>query len=292
MFLDTELIINPDGSIYHLCLKPHQIADTVITVGDPDRVAEVSKHFDKIEHIVTHREFVTHTGYLKNKRLSVISTGIGTDNIDIVLNELDALVNIDFRTRTLKEKLTSLQIIRIGTSGALQKDIAVDTLVISEFALAIDGLMCFYDFKISKKENKTLSDLQDYARRSDLNFPLPIQIFEGSERLIATINSDKIFTSGITATCTGFYAPQGRTLRAMSQNIDYLNKLSEFRTSDNLRITNLEMETSGIYGLSKVLGHQAVSCNAILANRMTGEFSANPNAVVENLIALVLNRIT
>ena len=296
MFQDTELILHPDGSIYHLRLLPSQIATTIITVGDPQRVHDVSKHFDKIDEIVTHREFVTHTGFLNKKHLTVLSTGIGTDNIDIVLNELDALVNNDFQTRMPKANLTRLQLFRIGTSGALQADIDVDSFLLSEYALGLDGLMNFYDYTPSEQEDKIGTDLEKYIKGINLQLPIEKRIFAADETLFTKMNENSAFGTGITATCTGFYAPQGRTLRAKSVMENYLQLLSNFRTNFqshfDTRITNFEMETAGIYGLARVLGHQAISCNAILANRITGRFSQQPQKTVQQLIELVLEKLT
>ena len=285
-FLESELIINPDNSIYHLHLQPHQIAETIITVGDPSRVEEVSKHFDSIEHKVAYREFVTHTGYLNNKRLTVISTGIGTDNIDIVLTELDALVNIDFATRETKKDLTALKIIRVGTSGAVQENIPIDSLLISEMAIGMDGLMSFYAEKNSIQETIFLEAFSQYMRPH----------FKGIAPYIATANEElvKLFESecikGTTITATGFYAPQGRLLRAKSDFPNFIEIISGFK-HPHVKITNLEMETAGIYGLGGLLGHQCISINAILANRITHEFSKNPQTIVDNMIEMMLEKI-
>ncbi|MDA8972471.1 nucleoside phosphorylase [bacterium] len=287
-FPPSELIINPDGSIYHLNLKPEQIAKNIITVGDPDRVGEVSKYFDSIECKIQKREFVTHTGELNGTRISVISTGIGTDNIDIVLNELDALANIDFETRIEKEEHTSLNIIRIGTSGSMQKDIAVNTLLISEYGIGIDGLLHFYDYKNNADEHMTFLHFMETAG-SEINFPIRPYIASASKKLIDTLGQN--FLKGITLTCPGFYAPQGRVLRndiAVPNLIENLRKFNH----NNLQCTNFEMETAGIYGLSNVFGHQAISFNAILANRITNEFSTNPKIIIEKLIKTVLNRVS
>ena len=287
-FPPSELIINPDGSIYHLNLKPEQIAKNIITVGDPDRVGEVSKYFDSIECKIQKREFVTHTGELNGTRISVISTGIGTDNIDIVLNELDALANIDFETRIEKEEHTSLNIIRIGTSGSMQKDIAVNTLLISEYGIGIDGLLHFYDYKNNADEHMTFLHFMETAG-SEINFQIRPYIASASKKLIDTLGQN--FLKGITLTCPGFYAPQGRVLRndiAVPNLIENLRKFNH----NNLQCTNFEMETAGIYGLSNVFGHQAISFNAILANRITNEFSTNPKIIIEKLIKTVLNRVS
>lgn len=286
-FKESELILNEDGSIYHLNLLPEQIADTVITVGDPDRVDQVSSFFDKIELEVHKREFKTHTGFYNNKRISVISTGIGTDNIDIVLNELDALVNINFNTRQVKEELKSLNIIRIGTSGAIQSDISIDSFIASEFAIAFDNLLPFY--------NSAHINESDFANalikhtQWDINKALPY-VVKGDSKLL-NMFSNALNTHGVTATNVGFYGPQGRQLRIPVNDPELNDKLTNFSYNDK-RITNLEMETSGIYGLAKLLGHKAISLNAILANRVTKEFSNTPNKTINNLIELTLKIIS
>jgi len=287
-FPPSELIINPDGSIYHLNLRPEQLARDIITVGDQDRVGEVSKHFDRIDTKVQKREFTTHTGELNGKRLTVISTGIGTDNIDIVLNELDALANIDFETRREKEKLTSLNFIRIGTSGAMQEDIPVDSFLVSKFGIGIDGLLHFYEYQNNADEHMTFLNFMESVGR-EINFPIRPYIASAGENLLEKLASD--FLKGITVTCPGFYAPQGRILRGNLSVNALLQNLSSFN-NNGLRCTNFEMETAGIYGLANALGHQAISFNAILANRISNEFSKTPKETVEKLIVSVLDRIT
>jgi len=257
----SELILNPKGSIYHLNLHPEQIAQTIITVGDPERVGEVSKYFDKLTEKVERREFVTHTGELAGKRLSVISTGIGTDNIDIVLNELDALVNIDLQKRTSKKQHTSLNIIRIGTSGSMQKDLDVDEFLFSSHALGLDGLGIFYDLENAEKTSKDLEDA---------GLKIPAYQAKGSEALIKKLAGN--YRTGTTVTCAGFYAPQGRALRLKPTFEHIIQQLSKVNLPNLAPCTNFEMETAGIYLLSKLLGHQAVSCNAILANRIYNTF--------------------
>ncbi|MCB0540529.1 MAG: nucleoside phosphorylase, partial [Bacteroidetes bacterium] len=251
----SELILNDDGSIYHLHLLPEQIADTIITVGDPDRVEKVSKYFDKIEHKIQKREFVTHTGYIGNKRLTVISTGIGTDNIDIVINELDALVNIDLHTRQIKKDKKSLNIIRIGTSGTLQGEIDVDSIVLSSFGLGLDGLMNFYVSHNSDEEEEILLKIN-----KAVELPIKPCIAKGSEFLLNQIKTDSTYT-GITISATGFYGPQGRTLRMQPKVANFIDELAQLKFDNNERITNLEMETSAIYGMGKVLGHHCLSVN-------------------------------
>jgi uridine phosphorylase len=276
---ESELIINQRGAIYHLNLRPEELADSVITVGDPGRVKEVSKHFDRIEHSFQHREFITHTGYIGKKRLSVISTGIGPDNIDIVLNELDALVNIDFESRQIKENLTSLRIIRVGTSGALQSDIPVDRFVASTHGIGMDNLMHFYREKHNEEEKQILHSFVTQTQlHNHLSYPY---IFGGSASLLKMFTKDVFH--GVTITCPGFYGPQGRVLR-LGLALPHLNDaLTDFRFG-NHRITNFEMETAAIYGLGKSLGHQCLSLSAIVANRVSRTFSKNGDAAVENLI--------
>jgi uridine phosphorylase len=283
---ESELIINPDGSIYHLKLLPTDIAPTIITVGDPDRVAAVSKHFDCIAIKKQKREFNTHTGTYKGKRITVISTGIGTDNIDIVLNELDALVNIDFKTREIKKKLTSLHIVRIGTSGAIQSNVPINSFLISELAVGFDSLLHFYESQhiqdtamsqaIMKQTNWLSQKSEPYVVAAH---PELLNRFKSSETVL-----------GFTATNVGFYGPQGRVLRLATQDNFLMNALTDFE-SHGRKITNLEMETAGIYGLASLLGHKALSLNAILANRATGAFSETPTETVDRLITYTLNRL-
>ncbi|WP_375239785.1 nucleoside phosphorylase [Aurantibacter sp.] len=283
---ESELIINPDGSIYHLNLLPKDIADTIITVGDPDRVASVSKHFDTIEVKKHKREFNTHTGTFKGKRITVISTGIGTDNIDIVFNELDALVNINFKTREIKKELTSLNIIRIGTSGSIQEDIPINSFLISDLAVGFDSLLHFYDsekFQDLEVSKALMKQCNWFSKKSE---PYVVKADKG---LVDLLSSDKT-VNGFTATNVGFYGPQGRILRLQTQDNNLNDKLSQF-DFNGLRITNLEMETAGIYGLAALLGHKSISLNAILANRATGKFSKNPTGIVEDLIKYTLDKL-
>lgn len=282
---ETDLILNPDGSVYHLNLLPEDIAPTIITVGDPDRVSEVSKYFDSVELKKGKREFITHTGYLGNKRISVVSTGIGTDNIDIVLNELDALVNIDLSSRKVKEQLSSLEIIRIGTSGAIQPDIPIDTILVSEYALGLDALMLYYNYPYSGDEQGLLTEL---IKQQPQLAPLNPYFTAAGSKVLDRVGKGLI--RGITVTAPGFYAPQGRTVRYQAQVPDLITKLNSFK-HQQAEITNLEMETAGIYALARILGHQALSINAILASRVKLEFSKNPQKVVDEAIKLVLDRI-
>jgi uridine phosphorylase len=276
---ESELIINPRGAIYHLDLRPEEIAGTVITVGDPDRVKEVSKHFDSIEVKRQHREFVSHTGLVGKKRLTVLSSGIGPDNIDIVINELDALVNIDFETREIKKELRSINIIRIGTSGSLQADIPVDSFVASTHGLGVDNLLNFYRMELNDEEQALLHSFVTQTQvHGQIGNPY---ISSGAGSLIKHFVKD--FLQGITVTCPGFYGPQGRILRLGIKNPDFVNRLTDFRFGQH-RITNFEMETSAIYGLGKLLGHHCLAVNAIVANRVQKEFSKDGKATVENLI--------
>lgn len=284
---ESELIINPDGSIYHLQVKPHELADTIITVGDPHRVESVSRYFDSIQHKCEHREFVTHTGFLNNKRISVISTGIGTDNIDIVFNELDALVNIDFATRTIKDELTQLDIIRVGTSGSVQEDLDVDTILISEAALGMDGLLNFYSHENTIQETVYLEAFKSHIRPYIKN--ASPYITSAGQSLLQKFESH--YPKGTTITANGFYAPQGRALRLNREFPGFIEHISAFRHK-HFRITNLEMETAGIYGLGGLLGHNCLSVNAILANRVKHKFSDNPTAIVTKMIEETLELIT
>nr|MBC7611722.1 nucleoside phosphorylase [Pseudopedobacter sp.] len=281
---EADLIINPDGSIYHLNIKPEDVADTVITVGDPDRVGEVSKYFDSIELKKGKREFHTHTGYIGKKRLTVLSTGIGTDNIDIVFNELDALVNIDFDTRTIKSVLKSLNIIRIGTSGSIREDIPIGSILASTHGLGLDALMSYYDTDISIEDRFLLQKIT--AHLPTLK-SIPY-LTSGSNKLLEQIGFD--MPKGITATAPGFYAPQGRIMRAKNLIPNWIESLSSFELNHQ-KITNLEMETAGIYALANALGHQALSINAILAQRIKLEFAKNPDQIVDKMIKTVLERI-
>lgn len=282
---EADLIINPDGSIYHLNLLPEDIAETVITVGDPDRVAEVSKYFDRIEVRKGKREFITNTGYLGSKRITVISTGIGTDNIDIVMNELDALVNIDFKTRLPNKSLKSLNIIRIGTSGAIQEDLPMGTILVSEFGLGLDALMHYYLHEISGDEHTILDAIKSHLHHLKGISPY---LTAADSVLLEKIGKD--LPRGITVTAPGFYAPQGRELRAKNSIPGLIDLLRSFSSGKN-RITNLEMETAGIYALAKTLGHKALSVNAILASRVRFKFASNPAKIINEAIQLVISRL-
>lgn len=276
---ESELILNSRGAVYHLDVRPEELADTIITVGDPDRVAAVSKHFDKVDVKRQHREFVTHTGYVGQKRISVVSTGIGTDNIDIVFNELDALVNIDFTTRTIKNQLTALKIIRLGTSGSLQASVPVDSYVVSSYGLGLDNLLPWYLFENTQAEKALLSAFgtQVTINPGSANPTL----FSASEALASKFKEG--YYAGITITCPGFYAPQGRALRGQLSHPNLLDQLTAFRDGEHF-ISNFEMETSGIYGMGRILGHDCLSISTIVANRVAKEFSKDSGAAVESMI--------
>jgi uridine phosphorylase len=286
MILPSELILNPDGSVYHLNLLPEHLANDIIFVGDPDRVEKITCFFDTIEFSIQKREFKTQTGFYKNKRITVIATGIGPDNIDIVLNELDALVNIDLKTRTIKPIHTSLNIYRIGTSGAIQPHIPVDSFVLSKIGLGLDNLLRFY--QIETISNPELEKAFVNHTHWDTQKGMPYAI-ACSAVLEKKLESHTVF-KGITATAPGFYGPQGRVLRLKIKDPDLNQKIATFNFQEN-QITNLEMETSAIYGLSALLGHQAVSLSAIIANRSSGIFSINPEKTIETLIAYVLEKM-
>lgn len=286
MIKSSELILNPDGSVYHLNLKPEHIANDIIFVGDQNRVEKITQFFDSIEFSTQKREFKTQTGMYKGRRISVISTGIGPDNIDIVMNELDALVNIDFETRQAKKELVSLNIIRVGTSGSLQADIPVDSMVMSKFGLGLDNMLRSY--LIDNISHPEIEEAFMAQTNWDLKKGKPY-VISCSEKLEKLIESDQIF-KGLTATAGGFYGPQGRVLRLPIQDTELNHKMDSFVFEGN-RITNLEMETAAIYGLSTLLGHQALSLNAIIANRANGTFSEDPYKAVDALITYTLNKL-
>lgn len=284
---ESELIINSRGAIYHLNIRPEELAQTVITVGDPDRVAVVSKYFDKMEAKGQHREFVWATGTIGNKRLTVLSSGIGPDNIDIVLNELDAVANIDFETRTIKEQLTSLHIIRMGTCGSLQADIPVDSFVASTHGLGLDNLLNFYRLEQNDEENQLLQSFITHTQlNSTINHPY---ISSASPSLLKHFVTN--YHRGITVTCPGFYGPQGRILRLGVRSPELINRLTDFRFGQH-RISNFEMETSAIFGLGKLLGHQCLALNAVVANRVQKQFSKDGGTAVENLVKKSLEIIS
>ncbi|MEO6219030.1 MAG: nucleoside phosphorylase [Ginsengibacter sp.] len=284
---ESELIINNRGAIYHLDVKPDEISANIITVGDPARVKEVSKYFDTIEVERYHREFVTHTGYLGRKRISVVSTGIGTDNIDIVLNELDALVNIDFNKRTINKELKQLNIIRIGTSGSLQEYVPVDSFVASTHAIGIDNLMNFYLLENNEQEKQLL---HSFVTQTQLHGRYSQPYISGAAMSLMKHFVDG-FHQGITVTCPGFYGPQGRVLRLGISNPQLNDRFTGFEFGHH-KITNFEMETAGIYGLGRALHHNCLSLSAIVANRIHKNFSADGNAAVEKLINKTLEIIS
>lgn len=279
----SELICNPDGSIYHLALLPGELASTIITVGDQERVGEISKYFDSIELKRSNREFVTHTGILGGKRISVISTGIGTDNIDIVLNEIHCLFNRDLKTgESLKHR--SLQFIRLGTSGTVRTGIEIDSILASQAALGYDGLLHFYKNDLSEQEVNEILDNHPELQA------LPKPYFAQADPDLLDHFKTVYKTKGVTITAPGFYAPQGRSVNSLPKVNNFVNTLGKLEIK-GIPITNLEMETAGIYGLSTLFGHQAISISAILANRITGEFSSNPSKVVERMIKNALEKI-
>jgi len=279
----SELILNPDGSVYHLCLRPENIEATIITVGDPDRVDLVTQHFDSIRFSVQKREFKTTTGTYKGKEITVISTGIGTDNIDIVFNELDALVNIDLETRHVKSTHTSLDIIRIGTTGSIQSAIPVDSFLMSKMAIGLDALLHFYDSKHVQHQEIQKAFVAHMNWLPEKSTPYVVSCDASLSEVFA---SAKV-VPGFTATNVGFYGPQGRVLRLPTSDANMNSKLAQFE-HENQPITNLEMETAGIYGMAKLLGHRAISLNAILANRANGQFSSDPQKIVADLIEYTL----
>jgi uridine phosphorylase len=284
---ESELILNPDGSVYHLHLHPENIADTIIVVGDPGRVKEISKHFDKIEFSVQNREIYTNTGTIGNKRLSVLSTGMGTDNLDIVINELDAVVNIDLARREPKSAHTKLNIIRLGTAGALQADIEPGNFVASTYGMGLDGLLYFYE-KGKSVMDRELSDA--FEKYVSWNEKLPgVYAVPCSQMLMDKLGKDLVH--GITLTAPGFYGPQGRELR-LKLAFPELNHLIESFDYKGNRIANFEMETSALYGLGKMLGHETLTICSIVANRVNRNYAKDYHSDIERLIQLVLGRLT
>ena len=283
-FSPTDLIINPDGSTYHLHIRPDQLPHKIIMVGDPERVPFVSKYFDKIDHKIHKREFVSHLGQYRNQSIGVISSGIGADNVEIVMNELDALVNIDFETRYAKDQKISLELIRIGTSGSIQEDVPVDSFLVSKAAIGFDNLAQFYGFESPNM-------LPNEALKSwcqQINYKLPVYGVKASAKLVKQFSS--ISQQGYTLTAPGFYAPQGRTVRMKSLLPDFLSDVSKTKFEGEI-ITNIEMETAAYYAFAASLGHEMISLNAILANRLTHEFSKNPENQIKQLIELTLDVI-
>jgi uridine phosphorylase len=287
LLAEPDLIINADGSVYHLCMRPENLADTVIVVGDPQRVHEISDHFTGKDHSASNREFISHTGYYKGKRITALSTGIGTDNCDIVMHELDALANFDLKTRIQKPVHRSLSIIRIGTSGSIQPDVPVNSFGLSTHAVGLDNLLHFYkDTPLIIDKEMTEAFAAHAAWPKDLSKPYFIK---GSDRLIDKFRSFAV--AGITATAPGFYGPQGRFLRLPLSDPQMLSKLQSFRYNGN-RIVNFEMETSALYGLGALMGHEMVTICALIANRATGDYNPDHKLVVKDLIKLVLNTIS
>jgi len=284
----SELVLTDDKRIYHLHLKPEEIADTILLVGDPGRVKLISSYFDIVETVVENREFVTHTGVLNGKHLSAVSTGIGTDNIDIVINELDALANIDLDTRMVKTETRKLRFIRMGTSGALHAEIEPGNVIVAQVAGGLDNLMYFYD-GIERINDQELTDsfvsYMNWKPGNSKPYFIPV-----SPSLLALIDRPEYF-KGITLAAPGFYAPQGRSLRLAIHDTNYVDKISAFRSGD-LRINNFEMEGSALYGLSRHLGHDALTVCIALANRITGKFATDYQPYIKKLIENILERVT
>ena len=281
---ETDLVLTPDGSVYHLNLQPKNISDTIIMVGDPGRVYSVSQYFDEVEFEMNKREFITHVGKYKGKRITVISTGIGPDNVEIVFTELDALVNIDLKTREPKTRKKKLKIVRVGTSGALQEDIPVGAHLVSDYGVGLDNLMTFYDFPMDDYEAGLAHDIQ---RKTGLPF-MPY-VVRGSESLRDQIAGNDMI-KGNTVTCPGFYAPQGRVLRLPIRFPNLLEDLNYYNKGE-FWLTNFEMETSSYYAFGKLMGHEVISANAIIANRIKTKFAKDPHKIVDGLIKKVLDRI-
>ncbi|MCB0479231.1 MAG: nucleoside phosphorylase [Crocinitomicaceae bacterium] len=284
MIPESELILNTKGNVYHLDLAPEQIADDVIIVGDPDRVKMVSSFFDSVEFENHNREFFSSTGLFNGKRITVISSGIGTDNIDILLNELDALKNIDLKTREIKSELSSLNIVRIGTSGSLRREIQPGDVVVSSYAIGIDGLLNFYDLDKNDEPNQHLKENLEW--HPEFNRPYMVK---GSQKLIDQLSRG--YQQGITVTANGFYAPQGREIRLKNRKSNFLDALKSY-SYQQIPVTNLEMETSGLYGLSKLLGHEACTVCLILAGRTSHKFQVDYHGKMKDLIQEILIRLT
>lgn len=278
----TDLILK-DGAVYHLGLRPDQLSSKIITVGDPERVEKISRYFDSIEEVVRHREFITHTGHYKGKRISVISTGMGTDNIEILMTELDALVNVDLETRTIHPELKSLEIVRIGTSGSLRAHIPVDTLLASAMGIGIDTLMAFYPYHMPKPDLLLSEALQEH-----FSIPFLPYITYADNELLQRVGEGMV--RGITLTCPGFYAPQGRSVRLQPRQGDLLSQYISFQHGQ-ISLTNFEMETAGYYAMGSLLGHKMLSVNVIVANRVDDVFTTQADEHMDRAIQLVLDRI-
>lgn len=283
---ESELVLNPDGSVYHLALRPEQLGDLVLVCGDPGRVARISRHFERIEHKVENREFITHTGVYRGTHITALATGIGTDNIDIVVNELDALVNIDLEKREPQPVQRSLRIVRLGTCGALQPDIPVDSLIVSAFGVGLDNVLHYYAFENTPPEQRLLPAFVERMEWPE-SLPFPY-VAEGDEPLVRALQHGNV--KGITLTAGGFYGPQGRQLRAVPAVADLNDRFAGFE-HEGLRITNFEMETSALYGLSSMLGHRACTICAVVANRLRKEYSKDHHAAINRMIDQVLDRL-
>lgn len=281
---ESELILNDQGRIYHLNLTAEMVADTIIVVGDPDRVPKISRHFDKVHFQVSNRELVTHTGEIGGKRLSIISSGMGTDNVELLMTELDALVNIDFNSRKVNRRLKKLNIIRIGTSGCMQADIPLDALLVSRAGLGLDTLMSFYERNVPED----LAVVENKIQRL-LELPFKPYFAKGSDQLFDLFKND--MHHGVTVTAPGFYAPQGREIRLKPKITGFIETLANTQTSFG-RFTNFEMETAGYYAMAELLGHEMISLNALIANRANQTFSKDHEKTVEGLIQLVLEKLT
>lgn len=282
---EADLILNPDGSVYHLNLLPKHISDTIITVGDPARVYRVSQYFDDIEFEMNKREFITHVGKYKGRRVTVISTGMGTDNIEIFFTELDALINVDLKTREVRSKKRKLKVVRIGTSASLQENIPLDSHLVTEYAVGFDSLMNYYDLPMDPMEQSVGKDIQKKT-----GVPITPYVVRGSSLLKQQYAGDMI--SGNTITAPGFYAPQGREIRIPLKYPSLAADLTDYHYKPaDFTITNFEMETAGYYAMARLLGHEVLSVNAIIANRPKQQFSKDPNKVVDGLIKKVLSRI-
>ncbi len=284
---ESELVLNEDGSVYHLHLREEHIADTVLLVGDPGRVEQVSRKFSSIDFQVQNREFCTHTGFYNGKRITVMSTGIGTDNIDIAVTELDAAVNIDLDSRTIKTNPRKLNLVRIGTCGSLQEDIPVDSYALSTFGLGFDGLLDFYDHENEPEEAKIQSDFIEFYKAN--GHDISVYAAKGNNELIGQLEQG--MHKGITATANGFFGPQGRVLRLNAKIPNQNELLNQFRSGQQ-RIINFEMETSGLYGLGGLMGHRCATVCAVIANRFTKSYSKDYKKTVDQLVDLVLDRLT
>ncbi|MTI40090.1 nucleoside phosphorylase [Fulvivirga lutimaris] len=280
---ESELILNKDGSVYHLNLKPKHISDTILTVGDPSRVYMISQYFDDVDFEMNRREFITHVGTYKGKKITVISTGMGTDNVEIFMTEIDALANIDLKKREIKQRKKKLKIIRIGTSGALQEDLAIGSHLVSDYAVGLDTLMCYYNLPQDGFETEVGQELKVATE-----LPFTPYVVRGSQTLKDQIGAGMVV--GNTVTCPGFYGPQGREIRAELKNKRLFEAINYYH-KDDFWLTNFEMETAGYYALGRLLGHEVLSVNAIIANRIKNKFSKNPNKIIDSLIRKVLDSL-